>query len=126
MKNKLLIIALVLPTLILALWTAQLTYLRTAAPEYVVKITGFDPRDLLMGQHIVFQYDWASANPPIEPAPDTKTGRYYLPEHVAPKIEKQLISGKHDFSVRIHFQGQTPHIRDLLIDGQPWDTFTQE
>lgn len=126
MKRTLILTALALPTLILGAWTTKLVILHKTANEYEVVISGYDPRDLLMGQYIAFQYDWETAKPPITPIPDIHTGRYYVSEKKAPILEDMLQHSKQKFSVRIHFDGDEPQIRELLINGKPWDDYLDQ
>lgn len=60
-KNLSLILAVVavaIPLLVLGYVTLTVNYARITAPTWEISIRGYDPRDLLRGRFIRYQYDW--------------------------------------------------------------------
>jgi len=54
---------LILPTLVLAGWALSLPVLRADDPVMRVRLTGFDPRDLLRGHYLLARLDIAGLPP---------------------------------------------------------------
>ena len=46
------------PVILLAILTIGMAVLRTSLPEVTLRISGYDPRDLLSGHYIVYTIDW--------------------------------------------------------------------
>src|SRR5690349_20108829 len=62
--------ALLLPILALAVWVGLLQFRIISGQEVRLKITGYDPRDLLSGHYMQFRLDFGSVNP----CPEVKNG----------------------------------------------------
>ena len=59
MKTKNLL-AIVIPLLVMAIWMGTHTYHKYTAPTVLLKVTGYDPRDLLSGHFLRYQVDYGS------------------------------------------------------------------
>lgn len=57
-KPVLLFLVLLLPLFVPLLLVAKTLHEFHVTPTYKVKITGYDPRDMLRGHYLVFRYDW--------------------------------------------------------------------
>jgi|GEM_PF-365801 len=127
MNNRRKIIALIvllLPFVVLGLWTAQLVYSFSSGKNYHVIVEGYDPRDLLHGKYLNLRYVWNDAR--SERPAEKQIGdlpiraKFYVPERVAYDLETMLREGKNIFSVEMVLYGKMGQIRSLLIDGKPW------
>ncbi len=57
-KSNLKAIALMLPIVVMALFTAGNIYNQQAGQLWRIPVTGYDPRDLLRGHYLTYRYDW--------------------------------------------------------------------
>ncbi len=135
MRRLLVLAPLLLPTLLVAGWAAQLTLARASQPALRVAITGYDPRDLLRGHYLQFRLDLPATEaacaclrpnpadalrPVVEaaactlpPAGDCRHRidapgqpfRYYTSEERALALEAELAGGAGAASVLVHFHG---------------------
>lgn len=113
-----LLIVLLLPLLGLsALWGVQ-QIRASSGPVTRIEITGFDPRDLLYGHYLAFQFA------PGAPAPwgdVNKEQQYFVPEKDAAVLDRALRrnSGVR-FSVDVRGTPDKPVYGMLYIEDMPW------
>ena len=62
MKNKKLLFALIFPILLMALMAGYKQYIVFVGKELILKIKGFDPRDLLSGHYLIYEIDYNDRN----------------------------------------------------------------
>lgn len=110
-------------------WTSTVVVKATSAPEVLLPVRGYDPRDLLSGHYISYQIDWDKANcaqfvrgrcPVSDFGP---SGRFYVPEDKAHALDDVFRFGASTDELAIVFAykpGQKPIARRLLINGQEW------
>ena len=138
MQKIKIIAALTFPILVLGLWVIFLTVKSITLPEVTVRITGYDPRDLLSGHYIAYTIDWAKTDcgqfeNKICPEKEFKNYavrafwgrqfRFYIPEQYAKQLDDMFRNGRgnHVFEVVYKYRsGVKPLAKDLLIDGKPW------
>ena len=137
MKNKLLLILLLLPVVCLFVWNCFLWYDKDSGTEITVRILGYDPRDLLSGHYIRYRIDWDNTN--IEQfnnksftkqnfidSLNRKSLRFYVPEKHARYLDKILMESsniKEEDRKRIEIiysykKGKHPIATKLLVDGK--------
>lgn len=135
-KEKWIRFSFILPLIFLMGWIAYLTIFTAAAQQVTVRITGYDPRDLLSGHYLAYQIDWSKTD-----CAQFKGGicprqafakishRFYLPQREAKKIDTifQLSSWNNNSHQERTFEivfsyipGRTPVAQQLLIDGKDW------
>ena len=138
MQKVKIITALTLPIVCLLLWVAVLCAKYFMMPEVVVRIGGYDPRDLLGGHYIAYTIDWDNtdcaqfsggkcpkedfANHSI----NSRWGeqhRFYIPEEHAQKLDDMFRRSGGNYTFEIVYKyasGITPLAKELRIDGKPW------
>lgn len=132
MRNVTRLAALVLPIIVLGIYTAHLIHHRAHAPTYNVVVEGYDPRDLIYGKYVQLRYVW---DDPKTTYPEHLTlidlpisGRFYTPEHDAVTLQTMLRQD-HEFIATVTFMDKDIRIKDVHIDGQGWkealDAFRQ-
>lgn len=116
-----------LPVLILLLWVATIEVQIHQGKEVVVRIKGYDPRDLLAGHYIYYQLDWENTdcsqfeNGICPTKAFERTGRFYVSEKEAVMIEQELRDDDVQAEIVFSYQrGIQPKALDLLLDGQSW------
>lgn len=114
-----------LPVLILLLWVATIEIQIHQGQEVVVRIKGYDPRDLLAGHYILYQLDWDNTdcsqfeNEVCPTNAFEHTGRFYVSEKEAVAIEQQLRDNDVQAEIVFSYQrGFQPKALDLLLNGQ--------
>lgn len=150
MKKNFLIIIFMLPLICLMVWTGYLTYQQKNGGEVKVRITGYDPRDILSGHYIAYTIDWEKTDcnqfkDRVCPKNDFckinkfkrifywgAPCRYYVPEKYAEQLDKTFRKattfslsddkGEKDiFEVVYSYQeGKEPFAKELLINGKDW------
>ena len=141
MKNRILIISLIIPWLCLLAWALALTHTRASGTDVTVAIAGYDPRDLLSGRYIAYQIDWSQTDctvfpnkvcPKNEFCKEARWGRqcrFYVPETHADRLDKlfRQRGEKLRFTVVYSYAPhKTPIAKELLINGKPWQTYLTE
>ena len=141
MKKQFWPVFLALPWVCLVVWTLCLTYQRAHAPEVVVAITGYDPRDLLSGRYIAYQPDWARTDcgqfengicPKGNFCRKARWGercRFYVPETDAGKLDA-LFRARGEKELRFdvvyaYQKGKEPLAKRLLINRTDWQDYLQ-
>lgn len=90
------ILALVLPVLVPLLLVGKIVYERSTAPLYLVRIEGYDPRDMLYGHYLRFRFVPEESAAREQFPEDIATrlsvfdGRYYIPEAEAHTLDAML------------------------------------
>ncbi|MBU6234237.1 MAG: hypothetical protein KGQ41_00180 [Alphaproteobacteria bacterium] len=125
MTRKLSLLALLLPTIVLLGWVGCLTWRYNHAPAYDVVITGYDPRDIVYGKYLMFTFDWqnpqSSKPADVDMASLPTSGRFYVPEWDAMDLQTMIQRNEgHVFMANAALTGKNAMVRNLRIDGQPW------
>ncbi len=133
-KEYVLAVFLALPILFLAFWLMRIECALNAEKTVIVRMMGYDPRDLLSGHYLYLRPDWSNTDcrqfdNGICPqgAPFEYSYRYYLPEFEAQKIDAQLQRSDLKVEMVFTYKGSAkPLVKELLIEGKPWaDWFKQ-
>lgn len=118
---------LVLPVLFMLGWLAQIEYVLNAERSVVVRMTGYDPRDLLVGHYLYLQPDWSRTDClqfAESRCPTERFGRryrYYLPEFDAQELDRVLMQDDLKVEMVFSYKGEgKPLVKELLIGGKPW------
>ena len=139
MKNKLLVLAFLIPAIALASWVLVLSHERSSWDEVKVVIKGYDPRDLLSGHYIQYEIDWEKTDInqfeqyqsyKDDFGTESKWGRqcrYYIPEQYADRLQRIFRARSSDntlFEVIYAYKpGQKKKKKKLLINGKDWMSF---
>jgi len=123
MNKQLSAVLLLCPFLVLAGWSMYYLSFTKKAPEVVLPIRGYDPRNLLSGHYIQFQIDWASADchqadwNGVCPRTDFKgVDRYYVPEDEALPLERKINAGYPAKIVFSYEKGHRPIAKRLIVE----------
>lgn len=125
-----------LPIVFFLGWVIYLSAFTALAQEVTVRITGYDPRDLLSGHYLAYQIDWKKTNCAQfenQQCPYKEFSkiphRFYLPEKEAVSVEKlfrDVMINSDAFQEKTfeivfsYVPGKTPVAKRLLIDGKDW------
>ncbi len=115
-----------LPIIALLFWVAMIEVQRGQGKEVVVRLRGYDPRDLLSGHYIQYWLDWDKTdcsqfeNNVCPIFSFERVGRYYVPEDKALLLEK-LIRDNGAEMIFSYQKGMKPLVLKLLVNGEPWD-----
>lgn len=127
-KKLLLVSALALPILFFIGWTASLETNLQGAQEITLRAEGYDPRSLISGHYLSLRINWQKSNCKqfadslCHPSRFESVYKYYLPEEEAKELDV-LISQNKVQKIELVFaypKNKTPHLRNLLLDGQSW------
>lgn len=133
MTRALKILALLLPVVIPALLAGKIMVERSTAPVYLVRIEGYDPRDMLYGHYLMFRFTPEKSDA-VKSFPDDMSkrlevfdGRYYIPEDKAYTLDTLLRDQERVMAIEV---GLPEHgkafMRDLYIDGKKMPDFLAE
>ena len=125
MTRGLKILALVLPVLVPLLLTGKIVYERSTAPVYLVRIEGYDPRDMLYGHYLRFRFA-PEKSAAREQFPDDIAarlsvfgGRYYIPEREAYMLDAMLRDETRTMEIAVGLpKTGKAFMGDLYIDGK--------
>ena len=139
MKKKLLLFILLIPVICLFVWNCFLWYDKDSGTEITVRITGYDPRDLLSGHYIRYRIDWNKTDlTQFENKTVTKDDfvdslnktsyRFYVSETHAKYLDKLLMQSwdaKEEDKKKVEVvysykKGKHPIAKKLLVDSQPY------
>ena len=139
MKNKFLLFILLIPVICLFVWNCFLWYDKDSGTEIAVRITGYDPRDLLSGHYISYRIDWGKTDlTQFENKTVTKDDfvgslnktsyRFYVSETHAKYLDKLLMeswNAKEEDKKKVEVvysykKGKPPIAKKLLVNGQPY------
>ena len=139
MKNKLLVLAFLIPAIALASWVLVLSHERSSWDEVKVVIKGYDPSGLLSGHYIQSVIDWEKTDInqfgqyqsyEDDFGTESKWGRqcrYYIPEQYADRLQRIFLARSSDntlFEVIYAYRPGHPAIaKKLLINGKDWMSF---
>jgi len=139
MKKYLFIAMITLPLIALASWAGWLAWERSGGQEVKVTIAGYDPRDLLSGHYIAYSIDWDRTDckqfnaqgicPKEEFCKQARWGRqcrFYIPDVKAARLDEVFRHRGEEMrfeAVYSYSPGRTPFAKQLLINGQDWETF---
>lgn len=117
-----------LPVLILLMWVATIEVQRGQGREVVVRLQGYDPRDLLSGHYISYRLDWDKTdcsqfeNKVCPIFSFERTGRYYVPEEKAVLLERIIQNNANEAAMLFSYQkGMKPLALKLLVNGESWE-----
>ena len=128
MRNKLfLIFFLAMPISFLAFWTLNLQS-EGFEKEVQIAAEGLDPRDFLSGRYINLRLNWQKtdcAQFPDQICPQKafeKAYHFYIPEDKANHLEKLIETQNPPLSLVFGYkEGQTPRLKNLLMNDLPWE-----
>lgn len=124
MKKALYLLALLLPIVVLGVESGIHAWHIAGAPKYRVVIEGYDPRDLVYGEHLRYRFKWddpASQRPGGKNVKDLPAaGRIYLPEGNALDLQTMMWERKNVFTVDARLMGKKAYADNLQIDGKTW------
>ena len=139
MKKYLNLFLIAAPVILLAILTISMAVLRTSLPEVTLRISGYDPRDLLSGHYIAYTIDWGSTDcTQFEnqrcPVPEFRqhgiygtwgnNHRFYIPEKYAAELDRLFRNRNTDDNVfevvYSYAKGFKPIAKRLLINGKDW------
>jgi len=121
-----------LPVFILLMSVAAIEVQRQQGSEVVVRLQGYDPRDLLSGHYIRYQLDWENTDCsqfenkicPIRAF--DYTGRFYVDEDKAPALDKLVRDSNNTVEMVFSYhKGMKPLALRLLINGKAWQEAVQ-
>lgn len=120
------IIALILPVLVPLLLAGKIVFDRSSAPIYLVRIEGFDPRDMLYGHYLRFRFA-PEKSARSDDFPDDMEqhlrlleGRYYVPEAQAYRLDAMLRDEARIMEIEVGLPKKgKAFMGDLYIDGKP-------
>lgn len=117
-----------LPVLILLVWVATIEVQRAQGREVVVRLQGYDPRDLLSGHYISYRLDWDKTDctqfeGAICPWYSFETfGRFYVPENKAGLLERVIRDNTNEAAMLFSYRkGMKPLALNLLVNGESWE-----
>lgn len=118
-----------LPVLILAVWVGTIEIERNMGREVIVRLQGYDPRDLLSGHYISYQLDWDKTdcaqfeNGICPRAAFERSGRFYVPEDKAATLDKAVRNADNTTEMVFSYKrGIKPYALKLLVNGKEWST----
>ena len=139
MKNKFILTLLFLPVICLFIWNCFLWYDKDSGTEITVRISGYDPRDLLSGHYIRYRIDWDKTDPlqfknkfftkqDFMNRLNKKSLRFYVPEKHAKYLDKILMESSNIKEedkkivevVYSYKKGKHPIAKKLLINGKDY------
>ena len=139
MKNKSLLFILLIPVICLFVWNCFLWYDKDSGTEIIVRIMGYDPRDLLSGHYIRYRIDWNKTDlqqfenksykkDDFVDSLNKTSYRFYVSERHAKYLDKLLMESwdeKEEDKKKVEVvysykKGKHPIAKKLLVDGQPY------
>lgn len=122
-----------LPVIILLVWVMTLEVQIQQGREVVIRLRGYDPRDLLSGHYISYQLDWAETDCAqfengICPRKDfDQVGRFYVDEDKAPALDKLVRDNNNTAEMVFSYRkGMKPLALNLLVNGESWEKATDK
>lgn len=117
-----------LPALFLLAWVGTIEIQRYQGREVVVRLMGYDPRDLLSGHYISYQIDWDKTdcaqfeNGVCPRAAFERTGRFYVSEDKAAALDKAVRDRNNRAEMVFSYKrGIKPYALKLLVNGEEWE-----
>ena len=117
-----------LPIIALFLCVLKIEEQRHLGCEVVVRLRGYDPRDLLSGHYISYRLDWDKTvcsqyeNNVCPTLSFERWGKYYVPENKAVLLEKIIQNSDNEAAMLFSYQkGMKPLALKLLVNGEPWE-----
>ena len=135
--RKLLLIILFCPLIILAVWIVSIDRQSKDGIDIKVRITGYDPRDILSGHYISYQIDWDKTDCSQFPDKEclkkefchenrwgTYACRFYIPEESSGQLDELFRTRNSDnlkFEVIYSYNPSRKAIaKQLLINDKDW------
>lgn len=134
LKKYINIILILVPAILLLLWTIGLSLELRSGKEVAVRIKGYDPRSILSGHYINYTIDWENTDCKqflhnVCPKEDFEkalyrlywgqSGRFYVAENRANALDRAI--GNSDNVAEIIYsyrEGRRPFALRLLINGE--------
>ncbi|MBO5039191.1 MAG: GDYXXLXY domain-containing protein [Alphaproteobacteria bacterium] len=117
-----------LPVMIMLVWVTEIAHQRNQGREVVVRVQGFDPRDLLSGHYIWYRIDWDKTDcTQFESRICPKLafewgGRFYVPENKAQALDKAVRDENNTAEMVFSYkEGFKPYALRLLVNGEAWE-----
>ena len=117
-----------LPVFILLMWVGTIEVQRQKGREVVVRLQGYDPRDLLSGHYISYRIDWNKTdcaqfeNGVCPRAAFRHTGRFYVPESKAAALDKAIRDVNNTAEMVFSYRrGIKPYALKLRVNGESWE-----
>ncbi len=129
MKKLILVLAVVLPVLLPVSAVSKMMLERSIAPIYKIKITGYDPRDMLYGhflRHRFVEEDIIAQGLSKEVSDNIRSldRRYYIPEAEARRLDRILRGRKLDMHIGVGVMPNGKVFKDqLYIEGRTMEEF---
>lgn len=127
-RNYIVATILVFPIIALFFWVISVNVTMNRADTVFVKVTGYDPRDLLSGHYVVLRPVWGETdctqfkNDECPSRDFEYSYRFYLPEGDAKYLDR-VISRQSDLDMYLLFATPSngkPLVKDLYINGLQW------
>lgn len=116
-----------LPVIILLMWVTTVVFERNMGREVIVRISGYDPRDLLSGHYINYTLDWLRTDckqfkHDICPVDEFDTvGRFYVAQDKAQALDRDIQDRNNTAELVFSYkEGIKPYVIRLLLNGQEW------
>lgn len=117
-----------LPVMIMLAWVATIENERYQGREVVVRLRGYDPRDLLSGHYISYRINWDETdcaqfeNGVCPRAAFERQGRFYVPEDKAMMLDKAVRDSRNKAEMVFSYKrGIKPYALKLLVNGKEWN-----
>lgn len=131
MLNKLKKYIIFIPAICVFLFCLSLWLLKNGQPEIILRIQGFDPRDLLSGHYISYRIDWENSDCTQfenSKCPKQKFGtinqRFYIPEKDAYELDRRFRQADLNDDIFEIIYAYSPRFipvaKRLLINGKDW------
>ena len=120
-------LALAFPISFLSAWAYYVNQAIKDAPEITIRAEGYDPRSLISGHYLYLRLNWQDADCTqfeddlCHPNRFESIYKYYIPEEVAPVLEKQIQDQKVKVDLVFAYpKNKSPYLKDMLLDGIKW------
>lgn len=117
-----------LPVMIMLAWVGTIETECNMGREVVVRLQGYDPRDLLSGHYISYQINWDETdceqfeNGVCPRAAFERRGRFYVPEDRAAALDKAVRNTNNTAEMVFSYKrGFKPYALKLLVNGEEWN-----
>lgn len=117
-----------LPIIALLVWIATIEVERHQGQKVIVRIRGYDPRDLLSGHYIQYSLDWDKTdctqfeNKVCPIFSFERTGRFYVPENKATELEHIIQDNTNEAAMLFSYRkGMKPLALNLFVNGKSWE-----
>lgn len=126
-------LALAFPIVFLSIWVWYVDSGIKNAPEITIRAEGYDPRSLISGHYLYLRLNWQDTDCTqfkdnlCHPNRFESIYKYYIPEDVAPILEKQIQQQKVKIDLVFAYpENKSPYLKKMLIDGIKWKKWLKE